>query len=141
MFARTNSPLKCDAAVSLSMAGGVTLLIPKSLVCRVCHNSENRLGTTGFCVTICQCLERMLLPNRLVFKVEGAATQRKMPKRTFPSLFPAEGAGSVVYSRECFIPVRDMAFLFPLIAVELWELTQDSGCLLPVGLLSSVIVN
>lgn len=101
----------------------VALFIPKSFVCRVCYNSENRLGTTNFCVTICQCLKRMLLPNGLVFKFDGAGTQRKMQKRTFPSLIPAKGAGSVVCSRECSIPVRGKAFLFPLNAAELWELT------------------
>lgn len=119
----------------------VTLFSPKSFVCRVCYSSENRLGATSFCVTLCHCLKRVLLPSGLVFKFEGAGTQRKMQKRTFPSVIPAKGAGSVVYSRQCFIPVRGQAFLFPLNAVELWELTQDSGCLFPVGLLSSVIVN
>lgn len=64
-----------------------------------------------------------------------------MQKRTFPSLIPVKGAGSVVYSRECFIPVRGTAFLFPLSAVQLWELTQHSGCSFPVGLLSSVTVD
>lgn len=108
---------------------------PKSFVCRVCYNSENRQGATNFCVTVWLCLKKMLLPNRVVFKFE------KMQKRTFPSPIPTKGAGSAVYSRVCFIPVRGTAFLFPPNVVELWDLSQDSGCLFPVGLLSSVLLN